>query len=39
MAGSAPVLIALHKPYGILSQFTPDGSPNGTLASLGLPPR
>lgn len=39
VAGSAPVLIALHKPYGILSQFTPDGSPNGTLASLGLPPR
>lgn len=39
MAGSATVLIALHKPYGILSQFTPDGSPNGTLASLGLPPR
>ena len=33
------MLIALHKPYGILSQFTPDGSPNGTLASLRLPPR
>lgn len=33
------MLIALHKPFGILSQFTPDGSPNGTLATLGLPPR
>ena len=33
------LLLALHKPFGILSQFTPDGSPNGTLASLGLPPR
>ncbi len=33
------LLVALHKPHGILSQFTPDGSPNGTLASLGLPPR
>ena len=33
------MLIALHKPYGILSQFTPDGSPNETLASLRLPPR
>jgi 23S rRNA pseudouridine2457 synthase len=33
------VLIALHKPYGVLSQFTPDGSPNRTLAGFGLPPR
>ena len=31
------VLIALHKPYGVLSQFTPDGSPNRTLAEFGLP--
>jgi 23S rRNA pseudouridine2457 synthase len=30
-------LIALHKPYGVLSQFTPDGSPNRTLAEFGLP--
>ncbi len=30
--------IALHKPYGVLSQYTPDGSPNRTLAELGLPP-
>jgi len=33
------VLIALHKPYGVLSQFTPDGSPNRTLAGFGLPPK
>lgn len=32
------MLIALNKPYGIISQFTPDGSKNGTLASFGLPP-
>lgn len=30
--------IALHKPWGMLSRFTPDGSAHGTLASLGLPP-
>jgi 23S rRNA pseudouridine2457 synthase len=29
--------IALHKPYGVLSRFTPDGSTNRTLADLGLP--
>jgi len=33
------VLIAFHKPYGVLSQFTPDGSPNRPLADFGLPPR
>lgn len=33
-----PVLIAFHKPWGVLSQFTPDGSPNRTLAEYGLPP-
>lgn len=32
-------LIAFHKPYGVLSQFTPDGSPNRTLAEFGFPPR
>lgn len=32
-------LIAIHKPYGVLSQFTPDGSPNRTLSEFGLPPR
>lgn len=33
------MLIALHKPFGMLSQFTPDGSTHRTLAELGLPPR
>lgn len=33
------MLLALHKPYGVLSRFTPDGSPNRTLAEFGLPPR
>jgi 23S rRNA pseudouridine2457 synthase len=33
------MLIAFHKPYGVLSQFTPDGSPHRTLAEFGLPPR
>jgi 23S rRNA pseudouridine2457 synthase len=31
------VLIAFNKPYGVVSQFTPDGSPNGTLAEFGFP--
>jgi len=31
------VLIAFNKPYGVLSQFTEDGSPNRTLAEFGLP--
>jgi 23S rRNA pseudouridine2457 synthase len=31
------VLIAFHKPFGVLSQFTPDGSANRTLAEFGLP--
>lgn len=31
------MLIAFNKPYGVLSQFTPDGSPNRTLAEFGLP--
>jgi 23S rRNA pseudouridine2457 synthase len=31
------MLIAFHKPYGIVSQFTPDGSPNRTLAEFGFP--
>jgi 23S rRNA pseudouridine2457 synthase len=33
------LLIVFHKPYGVLSRFTPDGSPNRTLAEFGLPPR
>jgi 23S rRNA pseudouridine2457 synthase len=32
------VLIAFHKPYGIISQFTPDGSGLRTLAEFGFPP-
>jgi 23S rRNA pseudouridine2457 synthase len=31
------VLLALNKPYGVISQFTPDGSPNRTLADFDLP--
>ncbi len=31
------MLIAFHKPYGVLSQFTGDGSPNRTLAEFGFP--
>ncbi len=30
------MLIAFHKPYGVVSQFTPDGSPNRTLAEFGF---
>ena len=33
----ARVLIAFHKPYGVLSQFTADGSPNRPLAEFGFP--
>lgn len=29
--------LAFHKPYGVLSRFTPDGSPWRTLAEFGLP--
>jgi 23S rRNA pseudouridine2457 synthase len=32
-----PVLIAFHKPFGVVSQFTPDSSPNRTLAEFGFP--
>jgi 23S rRNA pseudouridine2457 synthase len=31
------VLIAFNKPYGVLSQFTGDGSPNRTLGEFGFP--
>ena len=31
------MLIAFNKPYGVLSQFTADGSPNRTLAGFGFP--
>lgn len=33
------MLIAFHKPFGVLSQFTADGSPNRTLADFQFPPR
>ena len=32
------MLIAFNKPFGVLSQFTPDGSPNRTLKEFGFPP-
>jgi 23S rRNA pseudouridine2457 synthase len=31
------MLIAFHKPYSVISQFTGDGSPNRTLAEFGFP--
>ena len=31
------MVIALNKPYGVLSQFTDDGSSHRTLAEFGLP--
>jgi len=31
------MLIAFNKPYGVLSQFTSNGSPNRTLAEFGFP--
>jgi 23S rRNA pseudouridine2457 synthase len=31
------MLIAFHKPYGVISQFTRDGSENRTLAEFGFP--
>jgi 23S rRNA pseudouridine2457 synthase len=31
------MLIAFNKPYGVLSRFTSDGSPNRTLAEFGFP--
>lgn len=33
------MLIAFNKPYGVLSQFTLDHSPNRPLAEFGFPPR
>ena len=33
------MLLAFHKPFGVLSQFTGDGSPNRTLAEFGFPRR
>ena len=31
------MLLAFHKPFGVLSQFTPDGSKNRPLAEFGFP--
>lgn len=31
------MILVFHKPYGVLSQFTPDGSPNRTLGEFGFP--
>lgn len=31
------MLIAFNKPFGVLSQFTPDGSGNRTLTEFGIP--
>ncbi len=31
------MLLAFHKPYGVLSRFTPDGSPHRTLADFDFP--
>jgi len=31
------MLLAFHKPFGVISQFTPDGSPHRTLAEFGFP--
>jgi len=31
------MLIAFHKPFAVISQFTRDGSPNRTLAEFGFP--
>jgi 23S rRNA pseudouridine2457 synthase len=37
MTAGTPVLLALHKPYGVLSQFTPDHPGQRTLAEFALP--
>ncbi len=33
------MLLSFHKPFGVVSQFTPDGSRHRTLADFGFPPR
>ena len=33
------MLLAFHKPFGVVSQFTPDGSRHRTLADFRFPPR
>src|SRR5580765_2364608 len=37
MSHNDAVLLAFNKPYGVISQFTSDGSPNRTLAEFGFP--
>src|SRR5258705_4224886 len=37
--GLVPMLLAFNKPYGVLSQFTSDGSANRPLAEFGVPPK
>jgi len=32
------MLLAFHKPFGVVSQFTPDSSRHRTLAEFGFPP-
>ena|SRR5215212_4151705 len=36
-ARAATMIVAFHKPYAVLSRFTPDGSKHGTLADFGFP--
>lgn len=38
MFSASAVLLAFHKPYGVLSQFTPDGSRHRPLAEFRFPP-
>ena len=33
------MLVAFHKPYGVISQFRSDGSAHRTLAAFGFPPK
>jgi 23S rRNA pseudouridine2457 synthase len=33
------MLVAFYKPFGVISQFTPDGSPHRTLKEFGFPPQ
>ena len=37
VASFRAMLVVFHKPFGVLSQFTPDGSPNRPLAGFGFP--
>ncbi|HBZ70425.1 MAG TPA: pseudouridine synthase [Deltaproteobacteria bacterium] len=37
--GKGSVLLAFHKPFGVISRFTEDASGRPTLAGFGFPPR